>query len=747
MAEKLYLRCQWGATETGIVPQVLPSELLPSSTSSSRLWRYVSFHPCVGAVFDKITDDTFELVVQRDNSSPNRQTCFSVPGIDGPEYRTKDLFTQHPDIPNLWRWCARADDIIVFLNGEKTNPISMEQHIVARNKELSGALVIGAKRFQAALLVEPASEELLKNAEQAALIERIWPSVEEANKSAPGHARVEKSFILIVPADRRLIKAGKGTYMRGPSIAQYSQEIERLYAGADEAEDNTDGNKEDTPMYALGSAEITRRIRKHTLLVTGWTSLEDTDNFFDRGMDSLQGLQLSRALKRSLNRTDLALSTIYQNASVAQLSAKILAGDDDTGSEEDTMRDLLATYRGLIQDIPKPTAVDQRNGLGTAPRSVLLTGSTGTVGTQLLHTLLNRDGIDHVYCLNRGNDGGSEAQRKSFAHAGFATTPLDNNRVTFIKADLSQPLLGLTNDVYELLQSHVGLVIHAAWPVNFNLELLAFRPQLAGIVNLVTLAAGNSAHLIFISSVAAVEGNTDGPPPERVLQSFDTPAAFGYGRAKFLCELLVDAAAQHFGSSTLPTTIIRVGQVGGTINHAGVWNPREWLPSMVISSLHLGKISDSLGSRFNTVDFVPADVLSNVLADLITSAPKSDGTAVFNIRNPHLVSWKELLPAIMEAASQHGRTLEAVTPSAWLAEAGSEENAVAQNPAAKLVDFYTSLWAADLAGAQGSVASFQPMAVDKALATSPTLRDLKAVNLEWMRKWADEWFATVKAHE
>lgn len=727
------------------MPQLLPSELLPSNPSSSALWRYVSFHPCVGAEFDKVTEGTFELVVQRDNSSPNKQTCFSVPGIDGQEYRTKDLFAQHPEVPNLWRWCARADDIIVFLNGEKTNPISMEQHIVARNKELSGALVIGAKRFQAALLIEPASEELLTNAEQAALIERIWPSVEEANKSAPGHARIEKSFILIVPADRRLIKAGKGTYMRAPSVAQYSQEIERLYAGADETQDSTNGNKEDTPMYALESAEIIRRIRKHTLLVTGWTSLEDTNNFFERGMDSLQGLQLSRALKRSLNRTDLALSTIYQNASVAQLSAKILAVDDNSGSEEDVMRDFLATYRGLIQDIPRPTAVEQRNGRTVGLRSVLLTGSTGTVGTQLLHTLLNREGIDHIYCLNRGDDGGNEAQRKSFAHAGFSTKPFDDNRVSFIKADLSQPLLGLADDVYQLLQSHVGLVIHAAWPVNFNLDLLSFRPQLAGIVNLVTLAAGNSAQLIFISSVAAVEGTTDGPPPEQILQSFDTPAAFGYGRAKFLCELLVDAAAQHFGSSTLPTTIIRVGQVGGTINHPRIWNTREWLPSMVISSLNLGKIPDSLGSRFNTVDFVPADVLSNVLADLATNATSPEGTAVFNIRNAHVVSWKELLPAIIEAASHHGRTLEVVTPSAWLADAGSEDNAVAQNPAAKLIDFYTSLWAADLVGAKGSVASFQPMAVDRALAASPALRELKAVNLEWMRKWADEWFATVKA--
>lgn len=44
---------------------------------------------------------------------------------------------------------------LVFLNGEKTNPVLMEHHIVAHAPELSATVVLGAQRFQAALLVEP----------------------------------------------------------------------------------------------------------------------------------------------------------------------------------------------------------------------------------------------------------------------------------------------------------------------------------------------------------------------------------------------------------------------------------------------------------------------------------------------------------------------------------------------------------------------------------------------------------------
>lgn len=116
VAAKVYLRCLWGATETGIVPQLLPPEIHPSQQLSRSLWRYVRFHPCVGAVFDKVTDGVYELVIRREQALHDTQPCFTIPGIQGlDEYRTKDLFEPHPSIPDLWCWRARSDDIIVFL--------------------------------------------------------------------------------------------------------------------------------------------------------------------------------------------------------------------------------------------------------------------------------------------------------------------------------------------------------------------------------------------------------------------------------------------------------------------------------------------------------------------------------------------------------------------------------------------------------------------------------------------------------
>ncbi|KID70415.1 Male sterility, NAD-binding protein, partial [Metarhizium hybridum] len=764
VASKMYLRCQWGATETGIVPQLLPPELLPSASTGRELWSYVKFHPCVGAAFDEVADGIFELVVRRDVALADTQPCFTVPGIDllDKEYRTRDLFEKHPHISGIWRWRARADDIIVFLNGEKANPISMEQHILAKNPQVSGALVIGSNRFQAALLVEPASEKPLTIAERAALIEHIWPSVDEANQSAPAHARVEKSFILVIPTDRRLIRSGKGTYMRGPSIAQYSKEIESLYAAADDAVLGDDINGSDEPVpHALGLDAIVRLVRQHAQAVTGWTNLGDADDFFDRGMDSLQGLRLTRALRRSLYRPDLALSTVYQNPSISRLAESILTKGNGDQNEGKVMEMLLTTYRGLIQQVPvsPASANSSQSHKEKAGVDVLFTGSTGTVGTYLLHNLLTRHEINHIFCLNRAEDGGQAAQGKSFAAAGFMKTMLDNGRVTFIKANLQQPQLGLDEATYEHLGAQVGLIIHAAWPVNFNLPLLAFRPQLAGIVNLFTFAAATTAaRFVFISSVAAVEGHTTGAAPERVLNGLDTPAAFGYGRAKFLGELLMDAGARHF-RNRIPATIIRIGQVAGAVQHPGQWNPREWLPSMIISSLYLGQVPNSLGSHFDEVDFVPVDLLADVFVDLaITTEAQQEASSsarVFNVRNAHLTSWRTLLPAITSAAAAHHLTMNVVPPATWIAALQAsvdsdqaDNKAASRNPAVKLLDFFSILWAAELddldTNSAPASSAVQPMAIAQALEASPALRKLGPVSSEWMRKWVDEWIVAMR---
>ncbi|ETS78506.1 hypothetical protein PFICI_10568 [Pestalotiopsis fici W106-1] len=741
VAAEIPLRCQWGASEVGMPQQLIPRDLDPCKD-----WRYVRFHPCAGAVFDKVAEGIFELVIRRQPSLEHTQTAFSIRGQENlVEYRTGDLFAPHPTVADAWSWKARADDIIVFLNGEKTNPVSMEQHITARNaKLLSGAIVIGTKRFQAALLIEPI-KAIETTAQEAALIERVWPSIEEANRDAPAHARVEKSLVFATAPDRPLVRAGKGTLQRTASLAQYQAEIDEMYERQEMLQDTEE--LADVEGFSDAS-DVVQRIRHVIRSIAGWPNLDDSTDIFERGFDSLQALRLTRALRKALHRPDLGLSMIYQNHTVSTLAAAAMA-QTQHGNDQETMESLLATYSQLIRQIPVPKAND--GPLKETPLNIILTGSTGTLGTMILRTLLERKDIGHIYCLNRDMDGGHASQSKRFVMLNLEEK-LDSG-VTFIRADLAHPRLGLDDAMYETLCKNAHYIVHNAWPVNFNLAFLSFRPQLAGMVNLFSLAAAGATPMrfFFISSVGAVAGlrSKAGMVPEAIVKSLDAAHTNGYSQSKLVSEILCDVAGQHLA---MPVRIARVGQVAGPVG-VGTWNRTEWLPSLVISSFHLGCVPQDLGQRFSAVDWIPSDALAEIVVDLVATSrssrkletldTQSNGVEVFNLRNPSTTTWSALQPALQEAASVHlHKPLDIVPSFTWLerlqksSESDTDDMAalVAANPAIKLLAFYRNgLWAEELA--------VEPMSVDRAVAESPTLRDLPPVRGEWMRKWVEDWMA------
>jgi hypothetical protein len=230
VAAKVKLVDQFGATEIGLLPV-----LFSKAGRNLEDWKYMEIHPEMGIEFRHIEGSQHELVVVRHPEREKHQPIFAFfPELQ--EYGSQDLFVQHPD-PNkkhMWKWQARKDDIIAFSTGEKTNPISMEQYVQSQNPQITGVLVVGAQRSKAALLVEVKSDGIeFSPAEQSALIEKIWPSVEEANRECPVQARIVKSHILLTSPNKPMPRAGKGTIQRAGTLQAYEKEIESLYSEAD----------------------------------------------------------------------------------------------------------------------------------------------------------------------------------------------------------------------------------------------------------------------------------------------------------------------------------------------------------------------------------------------------------------------------------------------------------------------------------------------------------------------------------
>lgn len=717
---------------------------------TSKDWNWIQPHPSLYVEFQHRFNDLYELVVIRNNTFDDHQPVFSLfPELQ--EYRTKDLFTSHPTKPGLWRHQGRIDDVVVFINGEKTNPVSFEQD-VSRHPEVRSALVVGEQRFEAALLVELATNTERTSAEEKEIIESIWPIVQEANNKCPAHARVAKSNILLATPDMPFSRAGKGTVQRQGTWNLYAERLDKLYLEANFIE--TTAAVDVTDQKAVIVA-----VRNTVSEIASWSEAKDTEDFFALGMDSLQVIKLRRGLKALFPNSAIEASTIYANPSIHFLTEAIANSSDSNKVKSMSRQDAIAEMRNLYEKVIDVLVGSRTNGFQSMShhasdlKTVILTGSTGALGSHILQNLLHDKSVGHVYCLNRGAD--SRKTQVIRNEERQLPTTFDSSRVTFLTVDLSESSFGIDTASFQMLLSTVTHIIHNAWPVDFNRALQSFIPSLDGVLGLISFAshATLSPSTLFVSSITSA---TNYQPafgsslliPETMLDD-DAPASMGYGESKYLAERMLDYAAKKLG---ITASIVRVGQVAGTAENPRGWNRNEWLPSLVLSSKYIGALPETLGSTSTEVDWIPIDRLSNLLATfafLLSKKADHPGVQVFHAVNRNTVSWESLLPTVrksLQTQSQIGITdIDVVPYSTWVhrlknnAVGGSENTSevdsdtVKRNPGIKLSEFYESL----LAKENNEInVKFD---IRRTLEKSPALGKLEPIQAEWMAGWIRGW--------
>lgn len=363
---KTHLTSYIGSTEFAIFPHWIIED--PDD------WEYVAIDPCYNINFCQHADDLYKAVMVRSKECEMYQPVWHVfPNLQ--EYHTRDLYSKHPLKPGLWKYCGRMDDIIVFVNGEKLNPITIEDQ-VGSHMALKSALVAGEGRFQAALLVEP-SQPPHSTAEKAELLEKIWPLIEKANEASPAHGRISKAHILFTKSGKPMLRAGKGTVQRKLTLTAYAGEIDALYADAEsfmEVELPPSVHGFETSSLESLILRLVQKLALHNKQI----NLDD-DFFSHGGIDSLQVLQLLRQLGiRGYSSRDrygtLSPSTVYNNPTASSLAVAIQ--NLNAVSQEriefssiakiKEMQDLLSRYSGPRNETPSGR-----------PGIVMLTGSTG----------------------------------------------------------------------------------------------------------------------------------------------------------------------------------------------------------------------------------------------------------------------------------------------------------------------------------------------------------------------------------
>lgn len=218
------------------------------------------------------------------------------------------------------------------------------------------------------------------------------------------------------------------------------------------------------------------------------------DDFFSRGMDSLQVIQTARYLKSGLQEAgmkvgNLGPSTIYTNPTIRKLASAVESFERKSQATRESAE--KARIHNMEEIFKKysttPHTNQERSQALEAPllETVVLTGSTGALGSYLLEEFFKSELISKVYCLNRSGD---SKQRQVFSSASRGlTSQWSPERVTFLTSDYSKDDLGLDQEMFLEIRDRATIIVHNAWQVDFNLSLASYEHgHINGVRNLIS---------------------------------------------------------------------------------------------------------------------------------------------------------------------------------------------------------------------------------------------------------------------
>ena len=421
----------------------------------------------------------FELL---DASTRSYRLIGQPHGWNKPFY-VQDLLVRHPTSQTTQiRILGRTDDLLVLTTGKKVLPTTLEK-IAGEHPAVKDVLAFGDARASLGLIVEisKAYETEYSSADgERKFLESFEPYIERGNTVMDSNGKISMNMIVITHSSSKpLLRTAKCSLARKANYAAFEEEIKQCY---DRAELVT---VDPFPMPNDNEGDEALRKAIRTLIlscslgkVNSDSPEDDSVDFFEVGMDSLQATRLRRALQNALRATsnlastttELPLDFVFQNSSVDKLThalTYIMLGGVDGMSVDNAPRDrenrrigeMLKMVERYVDEIKVhgnlssaahacPANSTTRHGAHT--KAVLLTGSTGSLGCMLLSRFLADSTIDKIFCLNRPRDGAHDYQVKVMQKRGIVVKEDQEwSNVVFLGANASQVNLGLDAGQYE----------------------------------------------------------------------------------------------------------------------------------------------------------------------------------------------------------------------------------------------------------------------------------------------------------
>ncbi|KAJ5701277.1 hypothetical protein N7488_008825 [Penicillium malachiteum] len=674
----VHLIVTFGATECG---QVAASRRPKGDTS----WSYLRFFPNVKpyVYMQPTADGLHELVILDGLRSKVVSNSDDPPN----SFHSRDLFSPHPTIQDAWKYVGRMDDRVTLVNGEKVLPLPIEGRI-RDHPLIAEAVVFGVQRDFPGLLVfkGPRAPHL----DDVEFVDKIWSAVEDANSRAEGFSRISKQAIIPIATGVSYPRTDKGTIIRAKVYLEFDREISALYESIQKQAFGIE--RPDLPCLTRELLSICREDLDLDI------KCADTD-LFSAGMDSLKAAHFSNAIRKRFyiesegKRKSLGADIIYRCMTIVRIAEYIKDIDDSNDSTDlDLMADLINTY-----SVSSPSRSEKLSQGGlevTDDNTFLLTGCTGSLGSHILKTLLEADSTKKFMCVVRVPNNAERSSHvarnrilDSLRKRGIDVTPDAFSKVIPLIGDLGDGNFGEILSKNQNVLHSTTSIIHAAWPVDFNLSLESFRPHLSSlqsILNFSLQVPRPPARVIFCSSISTTL-STPAPAtiPESLSDQLQHAQSTGYAQSKLCAENILNNAAIHAGADII---VARIGQIVAD-RKTHIWNSSEAIPLMVRAVNTISLLPDLEDEKCH---WLPVDDCARTICELLEDRSTEDtvpGARFFNVLHPSSFSWtNDLLPTLRLA----GFKFDIVSIGQWLAHLERSEPDPQTNPSIKLLGFWKS---------------------------------------------------------
>ncbi|KAJ5740973.1 hypothetical protein N7493_000845 [Penicillium malachiteum] len=373
-------------------------------------------------------------------------------------------------------------------------------------------------------------------------------------------------------------------------------------------------------------------------------SITPSTSFFLIGGNSLLAIRLQSQIRFIFNvairLVDLLnANTLGQMAKEIESSPSVEFIDWDLETSPPSIPEFLASASDTLSDVSA-----KENG----SKSLLVTGATGYIARHLLQSLSANPTIQTIHCV-AVRDKASDKYRKL----------ISTDKIKTYTGDLSEPLLGLTEDDFRRLSSDVDVILHLGAARSFWDNYNILRPSnVRPTRELVKLAALRQIPIHFISTSgvlgvspsanAAGSAASEEPP---------TDGTDGYIATKWASERILERSSAKLGIPSFVHRFLPSSQPQKTEM------TRAALDEFVRCIDRACAIPDMTGWDGH-IDLIPTSQVCKWLCDPILSAQGATNasTRFIHYESPTRIRVSELKKHIQDKRGDRGfETLQAIT--------------------------------------------------------------------------------------